>query len=122
MPHTTMMTNSAGADVGVDDMAPPAFPYFDIDDDDWFADAIEEDSFWSPMPFDASENGLFNGKFVPPPPRPPWLDKRISSDGLTTCDLCSWALQDRNSFSFDSSTGKLTLLSTFSVICTYAYE
>ncbi|XP_050540169.1 uncharacterized protein LOC126904875 isoform X2 [Daktulosphaira vitifoliae] len=31
-------------------------------------------------------------KFPPPPPRPPFLDPPYS-DGLTTCDLCSWALE-----------------------------
>lgn len=72
---------------------------FANDDADFWANAIEDDQFFSPMPFDASENGLWNGKFVPPPPRPPFLDETVSSDGLTTCDLCSWALHERNSFS-----------------------
>ncbi|XP_050432791.1 transcription factor Ken 2-like isoform X2 [Adelges cooleyi] len=31
-------------------------------------------------------------KFPPPPPRPPFLEPPYS-DGLTTCDLCTWALQ-----------------------------
>lgn len=66
---------------------------------DWWANAIEDDSFYSPMTFDAGENGLWNGRFVPPPPRPPFLDESVSSDGLTTCDLCSWAWHDRNSYS-----------------------
>lgn len=66
---------------------------------DWWANAIEDDTFFSPMPFDASESGLWNGRFVPPPPRPPFLENTVLSDGLTTCDLCSWAWQDKNSFS-----------------------
>lgn len=74
-------------------------------DADWWLNAIEEDSFDSPMPFDASENGLWNGRFVPPPPRPPFLDESVASDGLTTCDLCTWAWHDRNAFSLDGSIG-----------------
>ncbi|KAL4122308.1 hypothetical protein QTP88_014663 [Uroleucon formosanum] len=31
-------------------------------------------------------------KFPPPPPRPPFLEPPYP-DGLTTCDLCTWALQ-----------------------------
>lgn len=70
---------------------------------DWWSNAIEEDSFYSPLPFDASESGFFNGRFVPPPPRPPFWDDTITSDGLTTCDLCTWALHERNAFSLDGS-------------------
>jgi hypothetical protein len=70
---------------------------------DWWANAIEDDSFYSQLPFDASENGLWNGKFVPPPPRPPFLDDTVASDGLTTCDLCTWAWHDRNAFSLDGT-------------------
>lgn len=74
-------------------------------DADWWLNAIESDSFDSPMPFDASESGLWNGRFVPPPPRPPFLDESIASDGLTTCDLCTWAWHDRNAFTPDGSIG-----------------
>lgn len=71
---------------------------------EWFANAIEEDSFYTSLPFDASESGLWNGRFVPPPPRPPfWDDDKVETDGLTTCDLCTWALQDRNAFSIDGT-------------------
>lgn len=70
---------------------------------DWWSNAIEEDSFYSPLPFDSSESGLWNGRFVPPPPRPPFWDDTITSDGLTTCDLCTWALHDRNPFNLDST-------------------
>ncbi|XP_075163315.1 uncharacterized protein LOC142235947 [Haematobia irritans] len=72
------------------------------DDDDWWSNAIEEDTFDSPLAFDASENGLWNGRFVPPPPRPPFLDESVAADGLTTCDLCTWAWQ-RNAYSLDGS-------------------
>lgn len=67
-------------------------------DDDWWSNAIEVDTFDSPLAFDASENGLWNGHFVPPPPRPPFLDESVAADGLTTCDLCTWAWQ-RNAYS-----------------------
>lgn len=75
------------------------------DDDDFWLNAIEEDTFESPLAFDASENGLWNGRFVPPPPRPPFLDESVAADGLTTCDLCTWAWQ-RNAYSLDGSIGK----------------
>lgn len=75
------------------------------EDDDFWLNAIEEDTFQSPLAFDASENGLWNGRFVPPPPRPPFLDESVAADGLTTCDLCTWAWQ-RNAYSLDGSIGK----------------
>lgn len=74
-------------------------------DDDFWLNAIEEDTFESPLAFDGSENGLWNGRFVPPPPRPPFLDESVAADGLTTCDLCTWAWQ-RNAYSLDGSIGK----------------
>ncbi|KAH8304021.1 hypothetical protein KR018_005918 [Drosophila ironensis] len=73
-----------------------------VSDEDWWANAIEVDTFDSPLAFDASENGLWNGHFVPPPPRPPFLDESVAADGLTTCDLCTWAWQ-RNAYSLDGS-------------------
>lgn len=83
------------------------FPFFDLKIHDihvdWWSSAIEEDSFYSSLPFDASESGLWNGRFVPPPPRPPFWDDTVTPDGLTTCDLCTWALQDRNAFSIDGT-------------------
>lgn len=75
-------------------------------DPDWWANAIEEDTFYSPLPFDNSEHGLWNGRFVPPPPRPPFLDDAVAADGLTTCDLCTWAWNDKNAFSLDGALGK----------------
>ncbi|GAB0095650.1 uncharacterized protein DMENIID0001_110550 [Sergentomyia squamirostris] len=68
---------------------------------DFWSNVIEENLLNSPLAFDASEGGLWNGKFVPPPPRPPFLEETVSSDGLTTCDLCSWAWRERNAFSLD---------------------
>lgn len=70
-------------------------------------DFWNDDLFRTPLPFDASERGLWNGRFVPPPPRPPFLDDTVISDGLTTCDLCSWAFQDKSAFSLEGSIGKL---------------
>lgn len=67
---------------------------------------FEDDLFGSPLAFDASETGLWNGKFVPPPPRPDFLEDTVVSDGLTTCDLCSWAVPDKNAFLLDGSIGK----------------
>lgn len=31
---------------------------------------------------------------MPPPPRPAFLDENIATDGVTTCDMCSWAWQE----------------------------
>lgn len=71
---------------------------------------VDDDLFGSPMPFDASENGLWNGRFVPPPPRPPFLmDDPIISEGLSsTCDLCSWAMPTKSTFIFEGTIGKFT--------------
>lgn len=82
---------------------------YDPYDEDWWANAIEVDTFDSPLAFDASENGLWNGHFVPPPPRPPFLDESVAADGLTTCDLCTWAWQ-RNAYSLDGSIGEYRAL------------
>lgn len=74
---------------------------FDIFDDN------DNDLFGSPLAFDASENGLWNGRFVPPPPRPPFfVDEPVLSDGLTTCDLCSWAMPTKSTFIFEGTMGK----------------
>lgn len=59
------------------------------------------------LPFDPSDSGLWNDRFVPPPPRPPFMDESsVITDGLTTCDLCSWAVQEKNAFSLEGSFGK----------------
>ncbi|XP_025423737.1 uncharacterized protein LOC112693061 isoform X3 [Sipha flava] len=53
--------------------------------DTWTLIFMEEDDYqwWT-------EEDLW--KFPPPPPRPPFLEPPYP-DGLTTCDLCTWALQ-----------------------------
>ncbi|XP_054734585.1 uncharacterized protein LOC129242050, partial [Anastrepha obliqua] len=77
---------------------------FDIFDDN-------DDLFGSPLAFDASENGLWNGRFVPPPPRPPFfVDEPVLSDGLTTCDLCSWAMPTKGTFIFEGTIEKASEL------------
>lgn len=74
---------------------------FDVFDDN------DNDLFGSPLAFDASENGLWNGHFVPPPPRPPFfVDEPVLTDGLTTCDLCSWAMPTKSTFIFEGTMGK----------------
>lgn len=61
---------------------------------DWWGNGLDDGS---PLPLDASEGGLWAGHFVPPPPRPAFLDDAAMPDGLTTCDLCSWAWKDSSS-------------------------
>ncbi|XP_056629527.1 uncharacterized protein LOC130440433 isoform X1 [Diorhabda sublineata] len=66
-----------------------------------WSDILEDDS---PIPLDASEGGFFSGNFVPPPPRPLFLDETATPDGLTTCDLCSWSFQYQGGgFNVDAS-------------------
>jgi len=58
------------------------------------------------LPLDASNHGLFSGKFVPPPPRPPFLESEnaVFNDGVTTCDLCKWAgWKEKNAFYFEGN-------------------
>ncbi|XP_030385899.1 uncharacterized protein LOC115632787 [Scaptodrosophila lebanonensis] len=77
---------------------------FDIFDD-------ADDLYGSPLAFDASEHGLWNGRFVPPPPRPPFfVDEPVLTDGLTTCDLCSWAMPTKSTFIFEGTIEKATEL------------
>ncbi|XP_023315587.1 uncharacterized protein LOC106658371 [Trichogramma pretiosum] len=79
-----------------------------MDDSDWF-DGVEEIqySYAADRYDDYDVDSLFAivSSFVPPPPRPPYLpDESLPTDGLTTCDLCSWALRnDRYSFSLDGT-------------------
>ncbi|XP_072382373.1 uncharacterized protein [Diabrotica undecimpunctata] len=64
-------------------------------------DILDDDS---PLPLDASEGGFFSGNFVPPPPRPLFLDESATPDGLTTCDLCTWSFQHQGrGYSVDTS-------------------
>lgn len=67
---------------------------FNDDSSTWFTLEGYERSFGSPLTFDATEVGLFNGNFVPPPPRPPFLEESAQFDGLTTCGMCSWATKN----------------------------
>ncbi|KAL3275291.1 hypothetical protein HHI36_020059, partial [Cryptolaemus montrouzieri] len=69
--------------------------------DDWW-NGVENEEVIS-FRFDGSEGGLFSGVFVPPPPRPFNLDDSATPDGLTTCDLCSWAWKQGNTFATDAS-------------------
>lgn len=70
----------------------------------WWAGVTEEDAVLT-LPLDGTEGGLFSGNFVPPPPRPIFLDETATPDGLTTCDLCSWAWQNGNAFNLDATMG-----------------
>lgn len=74
----------------------------------WAANMLGGDDE-SPMPLDASEGGLFTGTFLPPPPRPLFLDDCATPDGVTTCDLCTWAWQqDSNGVhGYDPTKGKV---------------
>ncbi|KAL1130877.1 hypothetical protein AAG570_012118 [Ranatra chinensis] len=59
------------------------------EDAKWWSGACEEDTTLS-LELDG-ENGAWARGFLPPPPRPMYLEKEAQSDGLTTCDLCTWA-------------------------------
>lgn len=60
----------------------------------------------APLSFDATDSGLFNGNFVPPPPRPPFLDESAQFDGLTTCGMCSWATKNDHLLATNSTLGE----------------
>lgn len=78
-----------------------------ISDPSWAANILNVDDE-SPIPLDASEGGFFTGTFLPPPPRPLFLDDCATPDGVTTCDLCTWAWQqDSNGVhGYDATKGK----------------
>ncbi|KAF6202150.1 hypothetical protein GE061_004548 [Apolygus lucorum] len=59
------------------------------DDASWWAGALEEDSTKT-LDLEGDDGAWARG-FLPPPPRPAFLERDIHPDGLTTCDLCSWA-------------------------------
>lgn len=84
-----------------------------INDMDWFTGVAEEELFYYAGGSDVDSLWAVIGSFVPPPPRPPYLpEEGIATDGLTTCDLCSWALRnDKHSFSLDGTLGKSLLFS-----------
>lgn len=70
----------------------------------WLTSGLEHGG--SPLVFDASERGLFNGNFLPPPPRPPFLDDSAQFDGLTTCGMCSWATKSDHLLLSNNTIGK----------------
>ncbi|KAL6442807.1 hypothetical protein ACFW04_002698 [Cataglyphis niger] len=84
--------------------------YPTINDMDWFAGVAEEELLhYTSVGNDVDSLWAVIGNFVPPPPRPPFLpEESIATDGLTTCDLCSWAWRnDRHSFSRKTVDGTL---------------
>ncbi|XP_019770750.1 uncharacterized protein LOC109544831 isoform X1 [Dendroctonus ponderosae] len=68
-----------------------------------------------PPAFDPSDGGFLS--FVPPPPRP-WFLEDVAPDGVTTCDLCSWAMQDGQAISFEGreSAGELGWVLTLVIV------
>ncbi|KAL1402952.1 hypothetical protein pipiens_005860 [Culex pipiens pipiens] len=80
------------------DLPPPL-----IEDDMQVIDTIDSFGYW-------------DGKFVPPPPRPPFLEESIAPDGLTTCDLCSWAWQDKGTLSLDGAINTKEFSWTFTLV------
>lgn len=76
----------------------------------WIAAGLDREwSFGSPLSFDATDSGLFNGNFVPPPPRPPFLDESAQFDGVTTCGMCSWATKNDHLLATNSTIGERML-------------
>ncbi|XP_017775947.1 PREDICTED: uncharacterized protein LOC108562190 isoform X2 [Nicrophorus vespilloides] len=70
---------------------------------DWWSEVAEEDAV-SALRLDDGDGGLWSGNFVPPPPRPLFLDDTATPDGVTTCDLCSWAWQDgKSTYTLDTT-------------------
>lgn len=74
----------------------------------WASNILDSIDDESPIPLDASEGGFFTGTFLPPPPRPLFLDDCATPDGVTTCDLCTWAWQQDSSglHGYDPTKGK----------------
>lgn len=94
---STTSTSTSTVSTGANDM-------------DWFAGVAEEELLYYTGLGNADVDSLWTviGSFVPPPPRPPYLpEEGVTTDGLTTCDLCTWALRnDRHSFSLDGTLGE----------------
>ena len=78
---------------------------------DWWTGAVEEDAIRS-LPLDG-EGGLWSSSFIPPPPRPDFLDDHATPDGLTTCDLCTWAWREKGIFSLDPTQGMYCCRKTY---------
>lgn len=103
---STAATDTVTADAD----APTVYSTFEAEF--WRSFAEDHQLFEAPHgPFDtaadASSSGLWSGHFVPPPPRPPFMaDESVITDGLTTCDLCTWAVHEKNAFSMEGSFGK----------------
>ncbi|XP_023289664.1 E3 SUMO-protein ligase CBX4 isoform X2 [Orussus abietinus] len=92
-----------------------------VNDVDWFAGVVEEELLhYTGTGNDVDSLWTVIGSFVPPPPRPPYLpEDGVSTDGLTTCDLCSWAWRnDRHGFSLDGALapGELGWLLTLVIV------
>ncbi|XP_044014449.1 probable serine/threonine-protein kinase DDB_G0272282 isoform X2 [Aphidius gifuensis] len=80
-------------------------PSSSANDMDWFSGVAEEELLYYTSN-DVDSLWAVIGNFVPPPPRPPYLpEEAIATDGLTTCDLCTWALRNdrHSSFSLDGT-------------------
>jgi hypothetical protein len=105
---TSSGTNTSGTSSSTSSSsAGPVSP--NAGDMDWFAGVAEEELlYYSSLGNELDSLFAVVGSFVPPPPRPPYLpEETLPTDGLTTCDLCSWALRnDRYSFSLDGTLGK----------------
>lgn len=73
-----------------------------VNDSTWWLEILDSDE--TPIPLDGSEGGLWSGNFVPPPPRPIYLEESASADSLTMCDLCSWAWRSTKDHTTDNIT------------------
>lgn len=48
---------------------------------------------------ETNKSGWFCLDFLPPPPRPPFLPELATvTDGLTSCDLCSWSTGEKKGY------------------------
>ncbi|KAF5276471.1 hypothetical protein FQA39_LY06540 [Lamprigera yunnana] len=87
-----------------------------LSDNSWWLSIIDADTS---LPLDGSEGGLWSGNFVPPPPRPLFLEEGVNTDGLTTCDLCSWAWKNSKTFTLDATlvpSGKVEWVLTLVIV------
>lgn len=91
---------------------------------EWFAGVADEELLYYTGVNDVDSLWAVIGSFVPPPPRPPYLpEEGIATDGLTTCDLCSWALRnDRHSFSLDGTLGKFYISNKINIYISHSVK